>query len=351
MTVVDADIHNELASIDELVPYLSPHWAEQLANTRFKGPTGTDSPYPPKSDLAVSPELRRTGRPRDLDLVREVVLGAGVDVGILLCTFAVDSLHNPDQAVALARAVNDWQIAEWFAPEPRLRGSIVVPSQIPELAAEEINRVGDHPGFVQVGLPVRSQHPYGSRLFRPMWQAIAEHDLVAGLYFGGAPGNPPTPVGWPSYFIEEYVDMAGVFAAQITSIVVEGVFNRDPSLRVTLLESGATWLPAYLWRFDKEWKNLRRQIPWVSKPPSEYVHEHVRVTVEPWDLPPDDERLAEILAHFESDEILLDASGFPHQQVGQRAHLLQNLEGAALSRVKGDNAASWYRIANPESES
>ena len=46
---------------------------------------------------------------------------------------------------------------------------------------------------------------------------------------------------------------------------------------VALLESGFTWLPAHLWRFDKEWRNLRRLVPWVKRPPSEYVREHVRV--------------------------------------------------------------------------
>lgn len=345
MTTVDADIHNEVPGIDVLLPYLSDHWVEQLTNTRFRGPTGSDAAYPPKSVLSARPESRVAGGPPDLARVQEQALGTEVDLGILLCTFAVDSLHNPDQAVALARAVNDWQIAEWLDREPRLRASIVVPSQIPELAAEEIERVAGHPGFVQVALPVRSQHPYGSRLYRPLWEAVASHDLVGGIYFGGAPGNPPTPVGWPSYFIEEYIDMAGVFASQITSMVVEGVFDRFPRLRVTLLESGASWLPAYLWRFDKEWKNLRRQTPWVRRPPSDYVREHVRVTIEPWDVPADDQRLQEILAHFESEEILLNASGYPHQQVGERAHLLQQLPDSFAQRVKGDNALAWYSTA------
>ncbi len=151
----------------------------------------------------------------------------------------------------------------------------------PELAAREIDRVGDHPGFVQVLLPARSEHPYGSRLFHPLWEAIARHDLVAGIHFGGAPGNPPTPSGWPSYYFEEYAGMAQVFQSQLTSMISEGVFDQFPTLRVTLLESGFTWLPAHMWRFDKEWRNLRRLVPWVKRAPSEYIREHVRLTVQP----------------------------------------------------------------------
>jgi anti-sigma factor RsiW len=35
-----------------------------------------------------------------------------VRIGILQCPYSVDGVHNPDAAVALSRAVNDWQIDE-----------------------------------------------------------------------------------------------------------------------------------------------------------------------------------------------------------------------------------------------
>ena len=113
-----------------------------------------------------------------------------VEVGILNCAYAVDSLHNPDTAAAMARAVNDWLVAEWLDQEPRLRASMVVPTRVPEMAAREIDRVGDHPGFVQVLLPVRSEAPYGNRRYLPIFEAAARHDLVVSLQFGGAPGQP-----------------------------------------------------------------------------------------------------------------------------------------------------------------
>ena len=56
--------------------------------------------------------------------------------------------------------------------------------------------------------------------------------------------------------------MTQVFQAQVISLVVEGTFNQFPELRVVLIESGFTWIPAMMWRIDKEWRGLRNNTPW-----------------------------------------------------------------------------------------
>lgn len=344
---IDCDVHNDVPRGEALFPYLPDYWIEHLTNTLFKGPT--ESAYPPGAPVASRPGSKPDdGTPAgsSLSLLQAQVLDpTGVDFAVLNCLYAIDSLHNPDAAVALASAVNDWQITEWLDKEPRLRASIVVPSQIPHLAAREIDRVGDHPGFVQVLLPARAQHPYGSRLFHPLWEAIARHDLVAGIHFGGSPGNPPTPSGWPSYYFEEYVGMAQVFASQVTSMVSEGVFDQFPTLRVTLLEAGFTWLPPHMWRFDKEWRNLRRLVPWVKRAPSEYIREHFRLTVQPLDAPADPRGLVQVVDQLGSDDMLLYSSDYPHQHVADaETGLLGHLPAALAQKIRTDNARSWYRL-------
>src|SRR5438132_10383819 len=189
LKMIDSDVHNEVPSAQALFPYLADYWIEHITNTMFKGPT--DAYYPANAPGAARPGSKPPdGGPAgsSLSLLQEQVLGqpgSGLEYVVLNCLYAIDSLHNPDAAVALASAVNDWQIAEWFNKEPRLRGSIVVPSQLPALAAQEIDRVADHPAFVQVLLPSRAQHPLGNRLFHPLWEAIPPHGLVAGIHFGG----------------------------------------------------------------------------------------------------------------------------------------------------------------------
>ncbi len=202
---------------------------------------------------------------------------------------------------------------------------------------------------MQVLLPARSEHPYGSRLFRPLWEAIARRDLVAGIHFGGAPGNPPFPSGWPSHYFEEYAGMAQVFQSQLASIVSEGVLDLFPTLRIALIESGFTWLPAFLWRFDKEWRNLRQLVPWVKRAPSAYIREHVRLTIQPLDTPPTTGELLATIDQLGSEELLLFGTDYPHRHAADPLRaLLPHLPTSLARKVRGENARALYRLSpNP----
>jgi predicted TIM-barrel fold metal-dependent hydrolase len=339
---IDADVHSVVASVEVLFPYLTEHWREYITQSAFKGPV--ENPYPQKAPTSVRPDLRDSvgaAAGSTLQHVRDHVLDPiGLEYAILNCAYGVESVHNPDAAAALARAINDWHIAEWLEPEPRLRASIVVPSQQPEMAVAEIDRVGSHPGFVQVYLPVRSAMPYGNRAYHPIYEAAVRHDLATGIHFGGVTGTPPTPVGWPSYYLEEYAGMSQVFQSQLTSLIVEGVFDRFPTVRVAFIESGWSWLPGHLWRLDKEWKGLRREVPWVRRLPSEYAREHVRFTLQPIDLPPDSALVAQVLAQLESPELVMFSTDYPHWH-DDVAGLLPD---DALPGIMADNARTFYRL-------
>lgn len=345
--LIDCDVHVNVAGIETLLPYLPDYWVEHINQSVFKGPT--DSPYPANAPNTARPGSRpEEGKPAGtrLDLLQSQLLDAlPIDIAILQCSYGVESLHHPDAAVAFASAVNDWLIAEWLNKDSRLRAAMVVPSQLPAQAAREIERVGDHPGFVQVYLPVRSQHPYGSRLFHPLWDAIASHGLVAGLHFGGAPGNPPFPSGWPSYYVEEYAGMAQVFQSQVVSIISEGIFDLYPDLRVVLIEGGFTWVPAFMWRFDKEWRNLRRLVPWVKQAPAEYMRQHIRLTIQPLDAPPKPGQLQRVVDQLGSSEMLLFASDYPHQHTfDAEESLLADLPPDLANQIRFENARRLYRL-------
>ena len=328
---IDCDVHASIGSIEELVPYLSQYWREQVAQTGFKGPQ--DTWYPAKALAA--------GR----STASYLETAEGLEHAIVVCDYAVETLHNPDAAAALASAVNEWLSATWLARDPRLRASIVVPSQFPDLAAAEIDRMANRPGFVQVLLPVRSEAPYGSRNFRRIFERAAHHGLPIGLHFGGAPGTPSTPVGWPSFFIEEYAGMSSIFQTQVISLICGGVLDSFPDLKIVLLESGVSWLPAMLWRFDKNWKGLRREIPWVRSAPSEYVRRNMYLTASPLDLPEGGGDLASLVGQLGGDHMLLYSSDTPHDH-GQPSlgDQIGSLPADLSRKIFADNARSLYRI-------
>jgi predicted TIM-barrel fold metal-dependent hydrolase len=345
--IIDCDIHNTVPGAEALFPYLAEYWREYMSRSDFKGPI--ENYYPAGAATSARPDTAPPGGGppgSDLALLRAQALDPWeVEYGILNCAYAIESVHNPYAAAAVASAVNDWQIATWLEPEPRLRASLVVPSQHPDLAAQEIERLGQHHGFVQVFLPVRSAAPYGNRRYHPIYAAAVRHNLAIGLHFGGAPGNPPTPTGWPSYYIEEVAGMAQVFQSQLMSLIVEGVFDQFPELRVALIESGVTWLPSLMWRLDKEWKGLRREVPWVKRLPSEYIREHIRLTTQPLDDPPDPRHLQQIIEQLGSDELLMFSTDYPHWQFDTPAEAFPSGLPASLERkVMSENARAFYRL-------
>lgn len=344
--VIDCDLHNELPALSALYPYLPDHWVDYCNESAFVGPDAND--YPANAPITARAGAKPPNGPpgSDLALLREQALDAlPAEYGILNCAYRVASVHNQDLAASLATAINQWQIDEWLEKEPRLRASIVVPSQNPERAAQEIDRFGGHPGFVQVALPVRSEAPYGNLRYDPIYEAAVRHDLVIGIHYGGAPGHPSTPSGWALTYLEEYAGMAQVFQSQVISLIVEGVFDRFPTLRVSLIEGGWTWMPSLMWRLDKEWKGLRHNTPWVKRLPSEYMREHMRLTLQPLDAPPDAAQFGQIVDQLDSDDLLMFATDYPHWHADAfDERLAARLGEPRLAKLMSENARKWYRL-------
>ncbi len=344
--IIDCDLHNEVPSLKTLLPYLPAHWQDYINESAFVGPDAND--YPKNAPTTARPGSRPPNGPpgSDLALLRAQVLDVWhVDYGILNNVYWVQSVHLEDLAADLAVAINQWQIDEWLEKEPRLRASLVVPSQNPVLAAGIIERFADHPGFVQVIMPVRSLMPYGKRFYDPIYDVATKHGLVIGIHYGGAPGHAPTPTGWPSTYIEEYAGMAQVFQSQVWSLVVEGAFDRFPDLRVALIEGGFTWMPAQMWRMDKEWKGLRHNTPWVKQPPSAYIRQHMRLTVQPVNAPPQSEYLLQIIEQLETDELLMFATDYPHWHFDTNDEAWPvPLPEASLAKLLAGNARAFYNL-------
>jgi len=154
--------------------------------------------------------------------------------------------------------------------------------------------------------------------------------------------TPPTSIGWPSYLLEDYVAQAQGFAAALNSLVAEGVFVEFPRLKVVLIESGVTWLPAWIWRANKTWRGVRAEVPWLTRPPAEYLREHVRLTIQPFDAPPAPGQVARVLEEIGSEEMLLFATDYPHWHFDGTEALPDGLPAGLARKILVDNPMSTY---------
>ncbi len=312
---VDCDVHISVPSTKVLMPYLDPYWRASfelrgLERTSF-AMTSDPANAPINARPDWTPKAGRAGT--DLGLLQSgAIEGFRSTFAIANCIWGGPAMASEDMSAAACRAANDWIAAQWLDREPRLRASIMVPMGNPELAAEEIERRAGDPRFVQVSLLAATIAPLGKRSFWPIYRAAEKHGLPIGIHAGSTYDHAPTTGGWGSYFIEDYVAQAAAFESQTLSLVSEGVFSKFPELKVVFIESGVTWLPACLWRFDKTWRGTRAETPWLTRAPSEIVRDHIRLTVQPFDAPDGAARLERYVEQIGSDRTLLFSSDFPH---------------------------------------
>jgi predicted TIM-barrel fold metal-dependent hydrolase len=351
--MIDCDVHQNFNSLSELFPYLSAAHRDHIVNGGYGGLSLPSYPW-------THPEgfLRRDASPpnggvagSDYDLLRAQLLDRyDIEFAILNGEDILNAscMASPQLAAALCQAYNDWVLEQWISLDERFRASIIVPTQDATAAAAEIRRIGDHPRVVQVLMPSGARAGYGHPQYHPIYEAAHELDLVVGIHAGGGGCGvlgPPSPTGWPVYYIEYHTIVATEFQSHLVSLIVHGVFERFPSLRVTIIEGGVCWLPALLWRLDADYKALRAEVPWVKRLPSEYVRNHMRLTTQPLERPARNADLRAILNVIGPD-MLCYASDYPHWDFDNPEFL--PLSADWTNRVFDANAREWYRLAAQE---
>lgn len=336
---IDCDVHIAVPQMAALMPYLNDAWRD-LITTR--GIDGLElASYPPNAPMTCRPDWL-AGRDMPLQALQRAVFdGLGARLAICNCLHGAQALHSEDLAAALCSAVNRWIAAEWLDRDPRLRASIIVPIQNPHYAVAEIERWADDPRFVQVLLLGMGEMLLGRRYYWPVYQAATRHRLPIGIHAGSAYRHAPTSGGWPSHITQDSVNQTAGFEGQLLSLMAEGVFLEYPELRVVLIESGVTWLPPFIWRAIKSWRGLRTEAPWMRRSPGEFVREHVRLTLQPFDAPGAAE-VERIVDQIGSDEVLLFSSDYPHWHFDGNAAIPAGLSPALVRRMCVDNPLATY---------
>ena len=317
LSIIDGDVHTAPSKLAELAPFLPQRWLEHMQTYGSRKRHGSSyEPYPKAAPRA----MRRDAWPDEgglpgssLQLLQKQHLDHyGVDVGVMgPLGLSGQGEINLDLSAALASAINLWQLEVMAKPEPRLKASIVVPFEDAVASVREIERLGADPHIAQVFMLTRSMEPLGSRRYWPIYEAAQAYDLPVGFHVFGAGGHPYTGAGWPSYYIEEGAGHATSCQTVVTSLVMEGVFERFPKLRTVMIEGGFGWLPALTWRLDKLFDRMRDEVPHLTRRPSEYIREHIWLTTQPMEEPEQRAHLEETMEWIGWDRLLF-ASDYPH---------------------------------------
>jgi predicted TIM-barrel fold metal-dependent hydrolase len=341
--LIDTDVHECPRSANDLKPYLDEHWASRLASVFMPPAHGV---YPAAHKTRV--EWRYDGGPAgsDLDLLRRHLFEEEkVSIAILNGFLHATALPgNYEYATALARAYNDWEIAEWLDKDDRLRGSVHVAAQDPASAAEEIDRVAAHPQIVQVFLTTMTDRQFGDPFYHPIYEAAVRNGLVVTFHHGGAT---QTVLGYPRYWIEWHTVAAPQAAQnQLLSLICNGVFDKFPELMVMLLETGVAWVPWFMWRLDQQYREARFEVPWVKRLPSEHMRDNVRISTQPMgDVTA--RQFVQLVEMVQSEQMFMFSTDYPHYDADSaNAVLPGTIPNDLRERIRFRNALETFPRIN-----
>jgi predicted TIM-barrel fold metal-dependent hydrolase len=344
--LIDCDVHVYPRNLDEIKEYMEMPWRK-----RYKGGGrgSFDNPVHGARLDAVPPNGGPSGS--DPDFLREQLLNTFGHAYAILLPRAFCNLHpDPDLGTAIAAAYNDWLADTWLSKynaDGIFKGSITIAHQDPQAAAREIERWAGHPHFVQVMTDSGARAPFGQRQYYPIYEMCEKYNLPLAIHPGtdGMGINIQPSPGYPTHYIEWHTCLSLSFQAHLVSLLTEGVFERFPGFKVVLVEGGVAWLPGLMWRLDAEWKALRSEVPWVTKRPSEYLLDHVRVASQPLERPESDKHLLAMLEMMDAEHLLMFSSDYPHWDFDSPTHAFPKLPKQLHDRIFRENAAEFYGLS------
>ena len=206
---------------------------------------------------------------------------AGVDAEVLYpsprLAAAIFATADPELHVATVRAYNDW-LAEFAEHDPlRFRALPILPNRGRAEALAEIGRMGGRPstgGFLIGAFPggTLTPQPEDDRVLA----ALAERDLAVHVHVGlslsvptVAPAN-SLPAGTGSH------RYAGA-AEPLMQLILTGVFDRIPALRIVFAEVDCGWVPYFKEQVDDGFLRYRSRYS-IADLPSAYIRRHAFFT-------------------------------------------------------------------------
>jgi predicted TIM-barrel fold metal-dependent hydrolase len=353
--VVDADAH--IVEGRELLAELMQRFPDKI---RFSvpGEEGTalyieGRPYPQSSGPGAGCRaeegmcLERGANPFTAQGVLQDADREGIDTMVFFPSAALGLPAYVDQtfAAAMARAYNQWLAGYCRQGAGRFYGVGLVPIE-DVTTAIAIMREAKTLGLVATMVPAvlrtrNLDHPD----LEPFYAAAADLDMPLGIH--GAPGIHLPKLGserFDNYLQVHCISFPFDMMVAATALVLGGVLERHPTLRVALLESGVGWVPYFFERMHEHLEKRGRLCPQCRHEPEEYIARgQLYVSCEPGEraLPLAVQTLGSAFILYASDYPHWD-SEFPHSTQPLRERT--DLSAEVKARIMGENARVLYGL-------
>ncbi len=210
----------------------------------------------------------------------------GVEAEVLYTTLGFRLFWLKDAALQRAcfRVYNDWLAAYCSYAPRRLKGLALISLYDPKEGAQELERcarLGLKGAMIWCSPP--ADQPYSSELYDPFWAAAQDLDMPVSLH--AITGMERIP--W-EYGAEKRAMRATVTPHEIEKsfsiLILSGVLERFPRLKIVSAENNCGWLPYYLQRMDRGFARFGPSgtvTPWPTKltlKPSEYFRRQMYCT-------------------------------------------------------------------------
>lgn len=279
----------------------------------------------------------------------------GVDGCISFPTIGILPFPTDDMALisAYCRAYNTWQSEFSAAARGRVASIATVNWRDVDSAVKELDRclkLGCRGLFVPPETidGIRPGDPH----FDPLWARLAEANVPGCLHvivrFSGSAmpfaewsrGTTPSP--GPVFGFG--LGAPGQIMPALASMIVDGLFDRFPKLKIACVEAGCGWAAFLMDRLDEKQAALSSL---VSRPlrhkPSEYVSRNCYFVAEP------EERTINAMLDLVGEDNILWGSDYPHidstlEAPAQIRASLASLSATRRAAVLGGNAAKLFHF-------
>jgi len=232
---------------------------------------------------------------RDRDARLAVMDEQGLDAALLFPTLGcgIEEALREDIPATMASmsAFNRWLEEDWgFDHEGRIIGAPMLSLADPALAVAEIESLLErgvrivHVRPAPVPAADGSSKSLGDTRYDPVWASLAEASIPVAFHLGDSGYQRRFAPAWGGrgeFGFGNSDPLAQVLVSDraihdtIASLVLHGVFQRHPGLRVASIENGSDWIALLAKRLRKQ----ANQTPWVfAEDPLETLRRHVWVT-------------------------------------------------------------------------